>query len=109
MHKIILALGVSIYATAAAADGFVLGSGRWSCGDVIKASEQGSPLQQGQLAGWLLGYWSAATFQRETAFVDIVENVGGQKIYHATIAECRKAPPDTLLFRVADSMIANTK
>ena len=76
---------------------------------MIKTYEQGSPVQKGQLVGWLLGYWTAATFQRETAFVDIVENVGGEKIYEATIAECRKAPPNTPLFRVADSMIANTK
>ena len=109
MRKTILAICMIVPGMTALADGFVLGSGRWTCGDVIKVSEQGSPIQKGQLIGWLMGYWSAATFQRETAFVDIVETVGGEKIYTASVDECRKAPPETLLYRVADSMIANTK
>ncbi len=109
MKRVFLAIGLMFAAPAALADGFVLGSGRWSCKDVIGAYEQGSPIQKGQLAGWLLGYWTAATFQRSDAFVDIVEKAGGQKIYEATVTECRNAPPDTLLFRVADSMIRNTK
>ena len=109
MRARILALGIGLHGTVAVADGYVLGAGRWSCADVIETHEQGSPIRQGQVVGWLLGYWSAATFQRETRFVDIVEQVGGRKIYEANIAECRKAPPETLLYRVADSMIENTK
>lgn len=96
-------------AMEAGAEGFVLGAGRWSCADAVQAAQQGSPIQKGQLAGWILGYWTSATFQRETGFIDTVEKVGGQKIYEATIAECTAAPPDTPLYRVADSMIRNTK
>jgi len=98
------ALGAPLWA-----DGYVMGAGRWSCGKAIEVYETGSPLDKGQFAGWILGYWSAATFERETAFIDTVERVGGIKIADITIAECRKAPPETPIFKVTQSMIRNTK
>lgn len=109
MKKAVLAMCLVLPGTPLFADGFVLGSGRWTCDKAIKAANGGAPIQVGQLAGWILGYWSAATFQREKGFIDIVEKVGGQKIYEATLAECSKAPPATPLYEVADRMIANTK
>lgn len=90
-------------------DGYVMGAGRWSCGEVIDRLESGDTGLEGQLVGWILGYWSAATFARETGFVDTVEQVGGRAIFDATVAECHGAPPDTPLYIVTKSMISNTK
>ena len=88
-------------ALPARADGYVMGAGRWSCGEVIAAVDSGNASRMAQAAGWVLGYWSAATFSRETGFIDIVEQVGGQQIYEKTVVECRKAPAETLLYLVA--------
>ncbi len=93
----------------ALADGFVLGAGRWTCGDALQVSQSGSPSQVGQLAGWIMGYWSAETFHRETRFVDIVESVGAEQVFKSTLEECGKAPADTAVFRVVQSMIRNTR
>ena len=108
MKRILLAAALGCAALPALADGFMMGSGRWNCGDVLKAWN-GEPIAKGQVAGWILGYWSAATAVRETAFVDTVERVGGTKIVEATLAECQKAGPDVLLYQVTQGMIANTK
>ena len=95
--------------THALADGYVFGAGRWTCAKAIEVYEAGTPLDKGQLVGWILGYWSHATFSREKGFIDTVEKVGGIKIATATVDECRKAPADLMIFKVADGMIANTK
>ncbi len=108
MKHILLFLALSLPAQAIA-DGYVLGAGRWTCEDVIRVYEQGTPSEKGELFGWFMGFWSAATFQRETGFVDVVESAGGNKIAEASVVECRRAPADTLLFRVTQSMIENTR
>jgi len=108
VKHILLLLAFSLPAQASA-DGYVMGAGRWSCKEVIRVYEEGTPSEKGELFGWFMGFWSAATFQRETAFVDIVESAGGNKIADASVVECRRAPADTLLFRVTQSMIENTK
>ena len=92
----------------ASADGFILGAGRWTCVEVVAAHESGDMSNVGQALGWLFGYWSAATLNREESFTDIVENAGGRAIYDATVAECRKAPENAMLYQVAQSMIDNT-
>ena len=89
------------------ADGYVMGSGRWTCDRVVAASN-GSEIERGQVYGWILSAWSQETFHRETGFIDTVERVGGLKIVDLTLAECRKAPPDAPLFRVVQSMMKNT-
>ncbi len=91
------------------AGGYVLGAGHWPCKEVIRAHEEGPPGEKGELFGWFMGLWSAATFQRETGFADIVANAGGNRIAEATVVEYRRAPADTLLFRVTQSMIDNTR
>ena len=93
----------------AAADGYVLGPGRWTCDEIVRVYQEGTGTEKAQLAGWILGYWTAATFERETAFIDIVETTGGMKIAEATVVECNKADADTLLYQVTQSMIRNTK
>lgn len=95
--------------TLASAEGYVLGAGRWTCADIVRVSESGSSSEIGQFAGWLFGYWTAATFTRETGFTDVVENVGGQAIMNATIDECKRAPADTMVYQIANGMIDNTK
>jgi hypothetical protein len=93
----------------ALADGYVMGAGRWPCTEVVRVADQGNSSEIGQLAGWLMGFWTAATFTRETGFIDTVEAAGGRKILDATVAECRKAPGSTLLYKLSRSMIDNTK
>lgn len=109
MKQLFLAAAVAFVPTLAVADGFVMGAGRWTCGQALNVSQTGSPIEKGQLIGWLLGFWSAATFEREVGFVDTVEKAGGEAIYNATLQQCAKAPADTVLFRVVRSMIENTK
>jgi hypothetical protein len=106
---ILAMLALAAPARATEDDGFVMGAGGWSCADVVQIVDGGSESEIGQITGWLLGYWSAATFARETGFVDTVEQVGGRAIFDATVAECRKAPGNTLLYVVTRSMIKNTK
>ena len=95
--------------TVTRSDGYVMGAGRWTCDDALTIAQSGTPIQKGQLAGWIFGFWSSATFHRESSFVDTVEQVGGKKIYDATFAECAKAPGSTLIHVVVRSMIKNTK
>lgn len=95
--------------TMTVTDGYVMGAGRWTCDDALTVAQSGTPIQKGQLAGWIFGFWSSATFNRESTFVDTVEQVGGRKIYDATFAECQKAPGSTLVHVVVRAMIKNTK
>ncbi len=108
-RTLFFALALAALPATVSAQGFVMGSGRWSCADAIRVFDSGTPIDKGQLFGWLMGFWTAATFDRETGFIDRVEAAGGEAIANATIEECRKAPADTLLYRVAQSMIRNTK
>ena len=96
-------------AAPASADGYVLGAGRWTCAEVTEAVDSGNPSRIGQSVGWVFGTWTAATFRRETGFIDTVEQVGGNAIWERTVAECRNAPPETMLYRVVNAMISNTK
>lgn len=101
-------LALVLAAPPVLADGYVLGAGRWTCAEVVDTFDNGSASRKGQFFGWLMGYWSAATFQRETGFVDIVERAGGEAIAARTLEECLEVPPETMLFRVVDEMIRNT-
>lgn len=47
--------------------------------------------------------------RRDEGFIDKVEKAGGRTIVEVTIAECKKAPGETELFKVVDTMIRNTK
>lgn len=108
LMKHVLLAGALLFPNITIADGYVLGAGRWTCAEVVRVADGGSQSEVGQMAGWLFGFWSAETFGAETAFIDIVENAGERKILDLSIAECRKAPPETLLFRVTQSIIRNT-
>lgn len=103
--------GAMLFAVTAPvhAGGYVLGAGRWPCSKVAQVADSGTKSEVGQLAGWLMGFWSAATFEREEGFIDTVEKAGGRAILEGSVAECRNAPADTLLYAVAQSMIRNTK
>ena len=92
----------------ASADSFILGAGRWTCEDVLAATENQDMAKVFQAVGWLLGYWSAETNYRDNNFVNIVEQAGGNAIVDQTLAECRKAPAGTMLYQLANSMIGNT-
>lgn len=89
-------------------DSFIMGAGRWPCSQLLDVAASRAPLDLGQAAGWVLGAWSRATTEREKRFTDIVENVGGTRIFEATVEECRKAPPSTPLYRVVYRMIDST-
>lgn len=103
------ALALSILTPAAQADGYIIGAGRWTCEKAIEVLESGTESEKGQLAGWIFGFWSFATGTREAEFVDKVEAAGGIRIADLTIAECRKAPPETMVYQVSGSIIRNTK
>ncbi len=103
-----LALPVAAETVVTRTDSFIMGAGRWTCEEVLGTLQSGDAGRRGEVAGWLLGVWSRATTERSTAFTDIVEKVGGQGIFEATVAECRRAPGSTLLYRVTYEMIDNT-
>lgn len=94
---------------SAIADGFILGAGRWTCADALAVGETGKPIEIGQMVGWVLGYWSAETYYRGEDFTDKVEAAGGKQVFQAMLAECRKAPPETPVFRVVQAIISGTK
>ncbi len=104
-----LLLSISLFIpTFAQADSYILGAGRWTCEQVVAADEAQDMAKVFQVAGWLMGYWSAETNYRENSFVDTVEQAGGETIYTQSLIECRKAPEGTLLYELANSMISNT-
>ncbi len=99
----------ALAAAPARADQYVMGAGQWNCGEVVRVVDEGTDSELGQLVGWVLGFWSQATYTRDAAFVDTVEKVGGRAIFEATVARCKDATPSTRLHIVAASMVANTK
>lgn len=114
MRHLALALIVSCATPLAAqvtfssTDSYIMGAGGWTCAEVIETFQGSDESLKGQLAGWVLGVWTRATTEREKGFTDIVEKVGGLKIYEATLTECRQEPPSTYLYRVVYKMIDNT-
>ncbi len=109
MKHIFLACLMAVPMTANAQDGFVMGAGRWTCADVTKTADGEKAGDYFQMVGWILGYWSANTFQQEETFVDKVENAGARAIFDLTVEGCRRAPPETLLFSLTQSIIKNTE
>lgn len=88
--------------------GFVMGSGQWTCGDVLAVAQRGSELQRGQLFGWILGYWSAVSFAEEDSFAEVMSQAGGQGIANVTISECGRQPANAPLYLVTQGLVANS-
>lgn len=88
--------------------GFVMGSGQWTCGDVLTVAQRGTDLQRGQLFGWILGYWSAVSFNEDDSFAQVMSQAGGQNIANVTIAECGRQPTNAPLYLVTQGIVANS-
>lgn len=101
-----LALATALAPGLAAADGYVMGSGRWTCTDVL-AAWQGTDIDKGQMVGWILGYWSAETFSHDGPFVASVEAAGAENILASTLSVCGENP-EAQLHDVVRAMVANT-
>ena len=115
MRHVLTALALCASVTSAQADttftrtdGFVMGAGRWTCGEVLQMAKDGTPLEWGQVVGWILGAWSIASFAREEAFTNTVETTGGKQIVSITLGQCQQNDPRTALHDVVRSMIGNT-
>ena len=108
MKKSLAAAVLVFSAGAAQADGYMMGSGQYNCRQALDAWN-GPAIEKGQLAGWIMGYWSAATTARESTFVDTVERVGARNIVETTLRACQKAGPDVMLYRVTQALIRDTK
>ncbi len=103
-----LSLGLILTAPALpaqAAKGFPMGYGASSCGEVIEAVKSGDKAQIGQIAGWILGYWSAISFQRDQAFIDKLKQAGAQRVVEITLQQCEQADPATPLVAVTHQTI----
>ena len=114
MKKVVSALLLATLASAAQAgegDGFVMGPGQWSCAKALEVDANGPDVDAGLLAGWIMGYWSAVTFARDTSFKDTVETFGGKAIYDTTMAQCRDLvdPASVQLYFLTQAIIKNTK
>ncbi len=99
-------LGAAFMASPALASSYVMGYGGNSCGEIIKLVESSNKDATGQIAGWILGYWSAATaFAGDQAFTDKVKDAGARKIVELTLGQCRKTDPATPLMVVTHQTI----
>ena len=88
-----------------AANGFPMGYGGNTCGEVIEVMKSGDAAQIGQVAGWILGYWSAISFQRDQAFIDKLKEAGAENVVQVTLAQCEQADPNTPLVVVTHQTI----
>ncbi len=79
LHILSIITALTLAPMTAQADGYVMGAGRWTCGDLVRIHDQGTQLEKAQVFSWIMGFWSAATFERETGFVDIVEKCRRQR------------------------------
>lgn len=102
----VLSLGVS---TSAQADGFILGSGSWTCGQALATVQNGTPLDRGQLIGWIMGFWTAASFEKEDGLPQVLAQSGGQTVANLTINECRQQPANAPIYLVTQGLIENTR
>ena len=106
---LILTLAQGLAGPAVAAKGFPMGYGTSSCGQVLEIMQSGDKEQIGQIAGWILGYWSAISFQRDQAFIDKLKQAGAKKIIQVTLGQCQKAEPDTPLVLITHQTIQSVK
>ena len=58
--------------------------------------------------GWILGYWSAVSFNEDDSFAQVMSEAGGQNIANITIAECGRQPADAPLYLVTQGIVANS-
>ncbi|HCQ67163.1 MAG TPA: hypothetical protein DIU07_19355 [Rhodobacteraceae bacterium] len=75
----------TLAATSARAEGSVMGTGSWPCSEIVVIMETGDPSLVGQVAGWVFGYWSGATFRREADRVGILEEVDEETILRKAV------------------------
>ena len=104
-----LAATVAMPAHAGDGVGTVMGAGQWTCAKALEVEASGTDIDNGLLVGWLLGYWSAVTFERDAPFNATVKEFGGRAIYDATMSQCRNALPEVQLYMLTQAIIENTK
>ena len=83
--------------TAQADDYQVFGYGNNTCESVIAAMQSEDPLQRGQVVGWILGFWSAASATRDAEFRKTMAEAGARQALDATLAQCEKNPQAQLV------------
>lgn len=108
MIRTILAAGLAAATAAPAfAEAYMMGTGRWTCERARAAFVTQTVTDQAQVAGWILGYWSHASIDQPTGFLDKMQEVGGNKIVEITLAECQKNP-NAMLFQVTEAILQNS-
>lgn len=108
MYRTILAAALCVATTAPAfAEAFMMGTGRWTCERARAAFVTQNVTDQGQVAGWILGYWSHASIDKPTPFLDKMQEVGGTRIVELTLAECQNNP-NAMLFQVTEAILKNS-
>lgn len=108
MNRTILAAALCVATTAPAfSEAYMMGTGRWTCERARAAFVTQNVTDQGQVAGWILGYWSHASIEKPTPFLDKMQEVGGTKIVEITLAECQKNP-NAMLYQVTEAILQNS-
>lgn len=108
MRRLIITAATLVATTLPAlSEAYVMGSGRWTCERARAAFLTDNAADKGQVAGWILGYWSKSSFDQDTGFLDQLQEVGGIKIVDITLAECQKNP-NAMLFQVTEAILQNT-
>jgi hypothetical protein len=92
----------------ARADSYLMGVGQWTCTRMIDTFTDGAPVEKGQAAGWILGFWSAATSYEGDAFTARVQKVGGEQVMQATIRECSNNP-EALVGVVSSALLVKSR
>lgn len=108
MYRTLAAAALCLATTAPTfAQGYVMGTGRWTCERARAAFVTQNATDQAQVAGWILGYWSHASLGQNEAFIAQMEKAGGVKIVEITLAECQNNP-NAMLYQVADAIFQNS-
>ncbi|SIN80410.1 HdeA/HdeB family chaperone [Vannielia litorea] len=108
MHRTILAAALCAASTAPAlSEAYMMGTGQWTCERARAAFVTENVTDQGQVAGWILGYWSHASIDAPKALLDKMQEVGPAKIIDITLAQCQ-ASPNARLFQVTEAIFQNS-
>jgi len=105
----IFALALAATPIPASADSFIMGAGNWTCGEALRVANEGTESELGQLIGWVLGFWSAMTYDHGAAFTDTIEEVGGRGVFETTLMACSEADENAPLHAISISIVRNTE
>jgi len=89
MRSLVLPAALALAPLPLWADQYYMGAGSWTCDQFVQRIDSGDGGLTAQAAGFVMGFWSAATLNNGDAFTDLVEQTGGRAIFEATYKACQ--------------------